>query len=717
LTRVLVALCLAGLRAGAPANAQEHPPDARPRLAVALSGGGARGIAHVGVLQAFEEEGIPVDAVAGTSIGAVVGAIYATGRSGKQLEDVVKSLDWNSIFSGLPDRRLVPVVRREDRYRTVAGIGFDFWDLRLPGGLLAEYRVNRFLIESLAPAGYDFEGDFSKLPRPFRAVATALDNGERVVLARGNLPRAVRASMSIPLLFPPVEWEGRPLVDGGIVDNLPVHEARQFGADVVVAVDVASPPLTSEMYRSAFGVAGQASRLLVERANLELRKDPDVLVHPDLGNHGINEYTGLERLIEKGREAARKAIPEIRARLAEAARRPPPARPSPSRSLEGTPIAEIQVVGNERYSEKLIRRTFNIPLGPPFDLPKGLKALDKVNATGFFDHVWLDVEPIPAGLRIVLRVREAAPNRIEVGARYDEDVRARGVVRVKNSNTLGFGEQVEFLGVASDGESAVIGRLLGDRLVSTAVGYEVTARILKDKPRFFVDGDEVNRAYFRRNDVRFALLRGIKRNWAFDAALRVGSVYTGPEPGLDFPVGTDEVRTLQVGGVFDALDDRYFPFRRLRFEAKGDWSVPDLGATRDYWQTELAARGAIPASARIAVQLDAISVFSGREVPVYEFFRLGGPVLLPGYHIGELWGPQALAASVSLRYRAYRNLHVVARAGAGNVWEERQAISSDGLPYGFGLGLYYPTRFGPVTANLGVRRGGNVLFTFAIGYP
>ena len=188
MTRAVVALCLAGLRAGAPANAQEHSPDARPRLAVALSGGGARGIAHVGVLQAFEEEGIPVDAVAGTSMGAVVGAIYATGRSGQQLEAVVKSLDWNSIFSGLPDRRLVPVMRREDQYRTVAGLGFDFWDLRLPAGLLSEYRVNRFLIESLAPASYAFDGDFSKLPRPFRAVATALDNGERVVSPAATSP-------------------------------------------------------------------------------------------------------------------------------------------------------------------------------------------------------------------------------------------------------------------------------------------------------------------------------------------------------------------------------------------------------------------------------------------------------------------------------------------------------------------------------------------------
>jgi NTE family protein len=714
--RARFALCLVAL--AVPSIRGEEPPSsARPRLAIALSGGGARGIAHVGVLQALEEEGIPVDAVAGTSIGAVIGAIYATGRSGMELETVVRSLDWNAIFSGLPDRRLVPVVHREDQFRTIAGLGFDFWDLRFPGGLLAEYRVNRFLIESLAPAGYAFEEDFSKLPRPFRAVATALDDGERVVLVRGNLARAVRASMSFPLLFPPVEWEGRPLVDGGIVDNLPVDEARQFGADVVVAVDITSPPLTARDYRSAFGVAAQASDLLTDRANLAFKAEPDVLVHPDLAAHGFNEYTGIDSLIEKGREAARAAVPEIRARLGEALRRPPPPRPSPSRTLAGTPIAEIKVEGNVRYSERLIRRTFNVPVGPPFDLQKGLKALDKISATGFFDLVWLDLEPAGEGLRIVLRVREGSRNRIEVGARYDEEVRARGFVKLSNLNTLGFGEQTEIVAVASEGETGVGARILSDRLVSPVLGYEVRARSLNDKPRFFVNGDDVNRAHFRHDDVRLALQRAIKRSWAFEAAMRLGSVTTFEEAGLDFAAGRDEVRTLEVSGVVDALDDRHYPTRQLRVELQGDWSFRGLGATFDYWKAELQARAAIPLGGRVTLQVDGFGGLSGHELPAYELFRLGGPVLLPGYHIDELWGAQALAASMSVRYRLIKNLRVVARAGAGNVWETRGAVSWDDLPYGFGLGLYYPTRIGPVTANAGLGRRGDVLVTFAIGYP
>lgn len=716
MTRPSSVVLLVTVLAATAARAQETPRPSRPRVALALSGGGARGIAHVGVLHAFEEEGIPVDAIAGTSMGAVVGSIYATGRTAKQLEDVVKSLDWSSIFSGLPDRRLVPVLRREDEYRTVAALGFDFWELHLPGGLLAEYRVNRFLIEHLSPAGYTFGGDFDGLPRPFRAVAAALDNGERIVLARGNLPRAVRASMSIPLAFPPVEWEGRLLVDGGMVDNLPVHEARTFGADLVVAVDIASPPLTPEQYRSALGVAAQASGLLTTRANLEFKAEPDYLIRPDLGDHGFNDYTGFDKLIEKGREAARKVIPEIRARLAGAIRRPAPPRPNPTRQLEGTPIAEIEVRGNERYSERLIRRTFNIPLGPPFDLQKGLNALDKIHATSFFDYVWLDLEPVEAGLRIVLRVKDGSRNRIEVGARYDEQLRARGIVRLVNRNTLGFGERTELIGVASDGESGLLASLRSDRLITTFLGYDVTARTFNDKPRFYANGEEVNRAHFRMNDVRFALQRGIKRSWAFESAFRIGTVGTFGEAGLDFPVGTDDVRTLEVGGVVDALDDRQYPSRRVRVEAKGDWSLTGLGATHDYWRTDLLARAAIPAGDRLVLQVDGFGGLSGKDLPVYEQFRIGGPVLLPGYHIQELWGPQAIAASLGFRYRVLKNLAVVGRAGAGNVWDRRKDIGTASLPYGFSLGLYYPTRIGPVTANFGVRRGGETLFTFAIGH-
>ncbi len=696
----------------------EDTPGSRPRLALALSGGGARGIAHVGVLRALEEEGIPVDGIAGTSIGSVLGAIYATGRNAAQLEQAVKSLDWQSIFSDRADRRLVPVARRDDHHRTLAGLGFDFWDLRLPAGVLGEYRVNRFLIDALSPAGYAVDGDFDRLKIPFHAVATALDNGERVVLKRGNLPRAVRASMSLPLAFPPVYWDGRPLVDGGVVDNLPVREARAFGAQVVVAVDIRSPPPDPSAYRNALGVASQVSSLLTERVNAEVRDEPDVLVRPDVGRHSLNDYTGFDALIAAGYEAGRRAVPEIRRRLGALSAPPAPPPSAPARQLEGTRIAEIRVEGSERYSERLIRRTFNIPLGVPFDLEKGLNALDKLHATGFFDFLWLDVEPVDDGLRIVLRVKDGAANRVEIGAGYDDSNRAHGVIKLRNRNTLGFGEQTEVVAVAGDTEVGVEASILGDRVVTTLVGFEAGARYLTQRPRFYLDdGTYVNRARFLRRDVRFGLRRAIKRSWLFDADLQVGNVRTEPRLGLDFPVGTEEVRKIGLGGVYDVLDDRYYPSARLRVDLRAEKNLTGLGASRDYWRTEGSVRGAMRVGERGVAQVDGFAGLSGGRVPVYDQFRIGGPVLLPGYRIDERWGAEAMAAALSFRYRLFGQFRAVARAGAGNVWATRDQIGFPGLRYGFGVGLVHPTRIGPVAVDLGIRRSGDALFTFSIGYP
>ena len=327
----LATLCLtvgastASPQAPATAAAPEQRP--RPRVVLALSGGGARGIAHVGALRALEEAGIPVDAIAANSMGAVVGGVYATGRTSAELEQIVRSLDWASLFSGRPDRRTLPVSRRQDRYGSVAGVSFDWKGLRLPGGILAEHRINRFLIENLSPAGYAVAGDFDRLPVRFRAIAGDLATGDPVVLAKGDLARAVRASMSIPLVFPPVPWEGRNLVDGLIVNNLPIDVAKEFGGAVLVAVDIGSPRLEPDDYVSALGVASQVSDLLMRRRYLDFSAEADVLVRPDLGDHSSTDYSGFDELIQKGYEATKASLPAIRAKLAAAGRRGRAPRP------------------------------------------------------------------------------------------------------------------------------------------------------------------------------------------------------------------------------------------------------------------------------------------------------------------------------------------------------------------------------------------------------
>ena len=696
----------------------EAPP--RPRLALALSGGGARGIAHIGALRALEEAGLPVDAIAANSIGAVVGGIYASGRTASELEQVVRSMDWASLFSGRPDRRTLPVARRADRHAPVAGVSFDWKRLRLSGGLLAEHRVNRFLIEQLAPAGYAVGGDFDRLRVRFRAVAGDLATGEPVVLARGDLARAVRASMSIPVVFPPVAWEGRTLVDGLIVDNLPIDVAKTFDAAVTVAIDISSPPLEPQDYESALGVLSQVSDRLMRRRYLDFAAAADVRVRPELGKHSSTDYSGLDELIAEGYAATRASVPEIRAKLAAAGvvDLTPRPEPPPDRRLQGARIADVEVLGNDRVSEGLARRTFNIPIGRAYDMARGLRAFDKIDASELFDRTWLEFRPAAAdGVDVLLRVQEAAPNRAEVGLGYTEWERARGSIRLRNQNTLGFGEQVELLLAASDAERLIEISLRGERLFVIGLGYRVTGYGSHDKPRFFTeDGVEINRARFERDGVELALRSSLQRWGRVEAGARFGRVKTVTRGGLELEAAHDQVGVLFGRTVIDTLDELSWPEHGRRLALSAEWNLRGLGGEREYWRAEAELRAAHALGKRLVAQLDGLAGVSGQDLPVYDWYRLGGVTLIPGYHHEELKGAQALAAAVSLRYTSWGQLRLVARAGAGNVFARTRDLSLARLRWGASLGAYHPSPIGPVAFELGVRDDGGTLWSLSIGW-
>jgi NTE family protein len=719
---VLAIQCLAvaaAVEAQPAAIPEFEPPAPRPRLALALSGGGARGIAHVGALRALEEAGIPVDAIAGNSMGAIIGGIYATGRTSTELEAIVRSLDWASLFSGRPDRRTLPVARRDDRYRDLFGVSFDRKGARLPGGLLAEHRVNRFLIEYLSPASYAAGGDFDRLAIPFRAVATDLASGDRVILERGDLARAVRASMSIPVFFPPVDWEGRKLVDGLVVDNLPTDVARTFDAAVTVAIDIGSPDLEPEEYETSFGVASQVSNLLTSRRNQDFAAEPDVYVRPDLGKHSTTDYSGFDELIRAGYEATRQALPLIREKLtaASVASFAPRARPAPERVLEGTPIAEVVARGNERVSERLLRRTFNIPVGPGYAMKRGLRAFDKVDATGLLERSWMEFEPVQEGVRIVLRAKDAASNRAAIGLGYSEWEKARASVRLRNQNTLGFGEQVELLLAASDAETLAQASLRGDRLLVAGLGYRAYAYTFTDKPRFFdAEGDELNRGKFERQGVSLALQASIERWGLVEAGGRFGRVKTVPQAAVPLPEASDDVSLLFAGLTFDTLDDLLWPRAGGRLQAAAEWNLDGMGATHPFWRVRVEGRLGRPIGSKGALQIDGLLGLSGEELPAYDYFRVGGPMLVPGYRFEELKGAQTLAGAVSLRLPLVGPLRLVARGGAGNVFADPEDIGLEDLRWGFGIGAYYPSRIGPISLELGVRDDGRSLVSLVVGW-
>src|ERR1700722_16663601 len=294
--------------AAAPPNAPAAPPaEVRPRICLVLSGGGARGMAHIGVLKVLEELKVPIDCIAGTSMGAVVGGLYASGMSAAEIESTMRSVDWQEAFRDAPPRRDLAFRRKQDdrNYLVRLPLGLQHHKILLPKGFIQGQKLQETLRQLTLP--FSNTTNFDQLPTPFRAVATDLESGEAVLLDRGDLSNAMRARMSAPGVFAPVDYHGHLLVDGGLAENLPINVARDMGADILIVSDVSFPLQPRDRLDSALSISNQMLAILVrkdsdrQKATLGSR---DVLIEPGLGTTTVTDFTAAASTIAQGEAAA-----------------------------------------------------------------------------------------------------------------------------------------------------------------------------------------------------------------------------------------------------------------------------------------------------------------------------------------------------------------------------------------------------------------------------
>jgi len=266
---VLAALVCAPLLAAAqtvPASVDSVPQDPdRPHTCLVLGGGGARGAAHIGVLKVLERERVPIDCIVGTSMGAVVGGLYASGYTADEIEAVLDRIDWAEVLRDKPPRDERSMRRKEDDLRLLGGVevGLSNGKIAFPQGLIQGQKLEMLLRRLLLPTWQ--VRDFDHLPIPFRAIATDIVSGEKVVFAQGDLALAIRASMSVPGVFAPVRYEDHLLVDGGVVDNVPIDEARRLGAQRLIVSRVGSPLMTEAQLDSPLAISHQMASVLMQR--------------------------------------------------------------------------------------------------------------------------------------------------------------------------------------------------------------------------------------------------------------------------------------------------------------------------------------------------------------------------------------------------------------------------------------------------------------------
>ncbi|MFT7774238.1 patatin-like phospholipase family protein [Roseateles sp.] len=410
-------LCLLVIAQTAFAQAQ------RPKIGLVLSGGGARGLAHIGVLRVLEEMQVPVDLIVGTSMGAVVGGAYAAGRSVDELETLVKSANWNAILADRPARDRLSVRRREDDERLPSRIEFGFNLERgamLPGGAAANGQLEATL-SSLLPATRT-DDPLRRLPIPFRAVATDLLSGAMLDQADTPLFEALRASMAVPGVFAPLRVNGRPRVDGGLVRNLPVDIARQLGADIVIAVNVGTPLLEDREITSAVMVANQMLQILTEQnvqRSLRELKPQDIIIDPDLPGMGFMDFQRADEAMATGRRAALAAGERLAALAAPVAQAALQARRlgQPEAALGALPLAALKFSGAQRVNPEALRAELALQPGDTVGRAELNRAVERLDGLGDFERIETDVDDHDGRRSVEFRLTEAdwAASRVRLG--------------------------------------------------------------------------------------------------------------------------------------------------------------------------------------------------------------------------------------------------------------------------------------------------------------
>jgi len=685
--------------------------DERPKVGLVLSGGAARGLAHIGVLKALEEQGVVIDFIAGTSMGAAVGGLYAAGYRAAELERMVLELDWQWALSDTPPRPQIPFRRKQDDRDFLLKPKISFRDdgsLGLPLGVIQGQNLN-LLLENWLVQRSEIS-DFDRLPIPFRAVATDIASGEKVVFASGHLPQAIRASMSIPAVFAPAEVDGRLLVDGGMVDNIPIDVARQMGATRIIAIDIGTPLASREQLKSLLDVLGQTTTLMT-RKNSEIQlatlKSGDILIAPELSEYNSGDFIYTQQIIEAGYQAAKQLAPK----LADLPRRKTlePVSPTQQQLL----IADIRIENTSKISDAVVRSHIHQPVNQPLDLNSLKSDMATLYGLDYFDQVKYHVSNNTLVINAI--GKRAGSNYLRLGFNFSDDLRGdshfnlAASARLNGINRLGaewltrgqLGDRQELYSEFYQPLDVGSRYFVAPWLLSEARNAELFSANNKDPiaryrlARYGL-GLNLGRQIGRRGELRF----GIGHNWG-EAKVRIGDASL---PNYHFSEGFYELNY-----AYDSLDNVNFPQSGRDMALELRQYERHLGSDNNYrrWQFNIDQafsydRNNWLLGGRYGRTLDKADVVSSS-------FETGGARELSGFRQNALSGQNLkLARMVYYRRLTARNmlldfpLYLGSSLEYGRVWNNDSATFDTGYIKAGSLFFAFDTPLGPLSFSYGI---------------
>ncbi|MBN8741637.1 MAG: hypothetical protein BGP24_17330 [Lysobacterales bacterium 69-70] len=712
------------------------PLTAHAKTCLVLGGGGARGAAHIGVLKVLERERVPIDCITGTSMGAIAGGLYAAGYDADAIEAVLKGIDWKDMFRDDPSREELPMRRKEDELRFLGGIELGLKDgsIALPRGLVQGQKLQLLLRRLLLSTAS--LPDFDALPIPFRSIATDIGNGEKVVFGDGDLAMAIRASMSVPGAFAPIRYRGRLMVDGGIVDNVPIDIAREIGGTRLIVVNVGEPLLKEDQLNSPFSIANQMLSTLMKRETdaqqSSLNPDTDLLLVPDMGDMGSAEFHRADEAVAAGLHAAETEITALRRYSVSEAEYAEFRARHHQNPFDPPLVAFLDVLRGRSRTAAYVEQRLSDIVGKPLDTQRLEKDIGLAYGDGSYERITYELEKRDdqVGVSVQPIDKGWGPNFLRFGLRLSDDFAGR------NSYQL-LGE-INFTGLNElGGESRnrlELGRVTGlhsefYQPFGDAGQYYVAPYLDYNAYNFPIGADNGRAndalAEYRRSSSSIAAELGYTPNSTWRLSGTAGYNYDEARRRVGTPdlpnVLSNTYSSFMLRATRDSLDDSGFPSRGTRLDLShqfllGDSNGANSDVSRLSWDTAFsygANRWLLGARVHSA---------GGNSELLSTFGTLGGLANLSGYTENQIIANQ-IALGRIVYYRrltdATRLISVPVYLGgsleAGGYWFSREAISRDDLIGAGSVFVGVDTFLGPMFLGFGHAEGGNNSFYLSFG--
>ena len=698
------------------------------RVGLVLSGGGAKCLSQIGVLQVMDSLDIEVDYIAGTSMGAIIGGLYALGYSGKEIEAYFRKTDWDALMTNeVPRNRLGYFDRKaDDRYI----LNFDIYDGKphLPQALnYSQYILKQLSFLTLQSYRYEQFADF---PTPFICVATNLETGELKVFEDGRLLDAMRASSAFPSLFTPYELNDKLYVDGGILNNFPVQPLLSRGMNYIIGVDVQDMLYKKEELTSVVEILEQTSSFIKAEANKKQQKYTDLLIKPDLPNAGMTSFDQFEDILETGRRTARQHIEELMALRSRLKEEEPAGQPSalPMRSMY---IDSIEVSGNENTTRNYVLGKLRLKQDREYELEKLDRGMDRLYGSRYYENIDFTVSEADSGYRLNVGVKEAKSlAQFRVGLNYNDDFDAALLLNYTKRNLL-FRNSLLTFDFAAGQEPRVDLNYFVDRGFIPTLGMKFRAN--RFDLRIYRDLEPLTELNYTDFSINLYLQSTIRD------ALAVGG-------GVQFE-GVDISEALTVIGLtntyqnylnyyafldFDSFDDGAYPTSGSRFAAKGriisrleqleEEFEPSSVLDASYSQAfHLGGRFSATATVQGAATIGpgfsddfAYNIYLGSAGQDYINYIY--PFI--GYRYMELAGRNMLMARADFFFEVFNNHYLVLKGNIGKLQPSfNELFSSEILLDGYGLAYSFDSPVGPLEFTvMGSTNHGNIYSYLSLGF-